>query len=53
MHFKTYTEEQFVNIAVEILDKGEGLERDLATLIAEAVFNILECTNVRECVRNS
>src|SRR5437588_7504098 len=51
MHFKPYTEEEFVNIAVEILDREEGLERDVATIIAEAVFNRLKSTNIRECIR--
>jgi Holliday junction DNA helicase RuvB len=51
MHFKPYTEEEFVSIAVEILDREEGLDRDVATIIAEAVFNRLESTNIRECIR--
>jgi Holliday junction DNA helicase RuvB len=51
MHFKPYTEEEFVNIAVEILDREEGLDRDVATIIAEAVFNRLKSTNIRECIR--
>jgi Holliday junction DNA helicase RuvB len=51
MHFKPYTEEEFVNIAVEILDREEGLDKDVATVIADAVFNRLKSTNIRECIR--
>jgi MoxR-like ATPase len=51
MHFKPYTEQEFVNIAVEILDREEGLDRDVAMIIADAVFNRLKSTNIRECVR--
>jgi hypothetical protein len=34
-----------------ILSTEVGLEKHAATLIAEAVFNKLKSTNVRECVR--
>ncbi len=51
MHFKPYTEDEFVNIAVEILEREEGLDRDVATVIADAVFNRLKSTNFRECIR--
>lgn len=53
MHFKPYTEEEFVDIAVEILDREEGLDKDVATVIADAVFNRLKSTNIRECIRIS
>jgi DNA replicative helicase MCM subunit Mcm2 (Cdc46/Mcm family) len=51
IHFKPYTEEEFVNIAVEVLDREEAVDRDIATTIADAVFNRLHSTNIRECVR--
>ena len=51
IHLKPYTEEEFVNIAVEILDREEGIDRDVATMIADAVFNRLKSTNIRECIR--
>src|SRR6266516_1408418 len=51
IHFKPYTEEEFVDIAVEILDREEGLDRDVAIVIADAVFNRLKSTNIRECIR--
>jgi len=51
MHLKPYTEEEFVNIAVEILDREEGQDKDIATVIADAVFNRLKSTNIRECIR--
>jgi Holliday junction DNA helicase RuvB len=51
IHLKPYTEKEFVEITVKLLDKEEGIERDIATLIAEAVFKKLESTNVRECLR--
>ena len=48
---KPYTEQEFVNIAVEILDREEGIDRDVATMIADAVFNRLKSANIRECIR--
>ena len=51
IHFKPYTEQEFVDIAVEILDREEGVDRDVAMIIADAVFNRLKSTNIRECVR--
>jgi len=51
IHFKPYTEEEFVDISVEILDREEGIDRDVATVIADAVFNRLKSANIRECVR--
>jgi holliday junction DNA helicase RuvB len=51
IHFSPYTEQEFVDIAVEILDREEGVDRDVAMIIADAVFNRLKSTNVRECVR--
>ncbi len=51
IHLKPYTEQEFVNIAVEVLDKEEGVDRDIATMIADTVFNRLGSTNIRECIR--
>ena len=50
IHFKPYTEEEFVEITVNVLDK-EGVDRDIALLIADEVYNRLKSTNIRECVR--
>jgi Holliday junction DNA helicase RuvB len=51
IHFSTYTEEEFVKIVVNVLDREEGVDRDIALLIADAVYNTLKCSNIRECVR--
>src|SRR5215207_1091773 len=51
MQFKPYTEEEFVNIVVNVLDREEGVDRDIALLIADGVFNRLKSSNIRECVR--
>jgi hypothetical protein len=51
IHFKPYTEEEFVQIVVNVLDREEGVDRDIALLIADGVYNRLKSTNVRECVR--
>ena len=51
IHFKPYTEEEFVEIVVNILDREEGIDRDIALLIADGVFNRLKSSNIRECVR--
>jgi len=34
IHFKPYTEEEFIEIAVKILDREEGIDRHVAILIA-------------------
>jgi hypothetical protein len=36
---------------VSVLDKEEGVDRDIALLIADGVHNRLKSTNIRECVR--
>jgi MoxR-like ATPase len=51
IHFKPYTEEEFVDITVKILDKEEGIDDDVAAVIAKEVFNRLNSANIRECVR--
>jgi Holliday junction DNA helicase RuvB len=50
-HFKPYTKEEFIEIVVNVLDKEEGVDRDIALLIADGVYNRLKSTNIRECVR--
>src|ERR671923_51586 len=51
IHFRPYTEEEFVEIVVNVLDREEGVDRDIALLIANGVFNRLKSSNIRECVR--
>jgi Holliday junction DNA helicase RuvB len=51
IHFKPYTEEEFIEIVVNVLDREEGVDRDIALLIADGVFNRLKSSNIRECVR--
>jgi MoxR-like ATPase len=51
IHFKPYSEEEFVNIVVNVLDREEGIDNDIALLIADGVFNRLKSSNIRECVR--
>jgi hypothetical protein len=51
IHFKPYTEEEFVEIVINVLDREEGVDRDIALLIADGVYNRLKSTNIRECVR--
>ena len=51
IHFKPYTEEEFVEIIVNVLDREEGVDRDIALLIADGVYNRLKSSNIRECVR--
>ena len=50
IHFKPYTEEEFVEIVVNVLDR-EGVDRDIALLIADGAYNRLKSSNIRECVR--
>jgi Holliday junction DNA helicase RuvB len=51
INFKPYTEEEFVEIVVNVLDREEGVDRDIALIIADGVFNKLKSSNIRECVR--
>jgi MoxR-like ATPase len=51
IHFKPYTEEEFTEIVVNVLDKEEGIDRDIALLIADGVYNRLKSSNIRECIR--
>ena len=51
IHFKPYTEEEFVEIVVNVLDREEGVDRDTALLIADGVYNTLKSSNLRECIR--
>jgi MoxR-like ATPase len=51
IHFKPYTEEEFVEIVVNVLDREEGVDRDIALLIADGVYNRLKSSNIRECIR--
>src|ERR687891_299485 len=50
IHFKPYTEEEFVEIVVNVLDREEGTDRDIALLIADGVYNRLKSSNIRECI---
>lgn len=36
---------------VNVLDREEGVDRDIALLIADNVYNTLKSSNIRECVR--
>jgi hypothetical protein len=36
---------------VSVLDREEGIDRDIGLLIADGVYNRLKSTNIRECVR--
>lgn len=49
-HLKPYTKEEFVEIAVNVLNRDEGIEIEVAKFIAELVFDKLS-SNIRECVR--
>jgi MoxR-like ATPase len=51
INFKPYTEEEFIEIVVNVLDREEGVDRDVALIIADGVFNKLQSSNIRECVR--
>jgi MoxR-like ATPase len=42
IHFKLYTEEEFVEIVLNILDREEGIDGDIALLIADGVYNRLK-----------
>jgi replication-associated recombination protein RarA len=50
IHLKPYTKEEYLKIAVNVLNRSEGIEKDVAKFIAESVFDKLS-SNLRECIR--
>ena len=50
IHLKSYTKQEFVEIAVKVLSREEGIEKDVATVIEEFVLNKASA-NIRECIR--
>ena len=50
INVKPYTEDEFVDITIHVLEK-EGIDRDVAVIIADAVFNRLKTGNIRDCIR--
>jgi hypothetical protein len=36
---------------VNVLDREEGVDKDVGLLIADGVYNRLKSSNIRECVR--
>jgi Holliday junction DNA helicase RuvB len=48
---RPYAEEEFIEIVVNVLDREEAIDRDIALLIADGVYNRLKSSNIRECVR--
>ncbi len=50
INVKPYTEDEFVDITIQLLEK-EGIDRDVAVIIADAVFNRLKTSNIRDCIR--
>ena len=51
IHFKPYLEEEFVEIVLNVLDREESVDRNIALLIAGGVYNQLKSSNIRECIR--
>jgi MoxR-like ATPase len=51
INFKPYTEEEFIEIVVNVLEGEEAIDRDTALLIADGVYNRLKSCNIRECIR--
>jgi len=50
IHLKLYTKDEFVEIAVNVLNRDERIEKDVSRFIAELVFDKLS-KNIRECIR--
>ena len=40
-----------MEIVVNVLDREESVDRDIALFIADRVYNGLKSSNIRECVR--
>ena len=49
IHLKPYTKEEFVEIAVNVLNRDEGIDKDVARFIAELVFDNMS-SNMREYI---
>ena len=53
IHFEPYTEEEFVEIVVNVLDREEGIDRNIALIIADGVFNRLKKFEHQRMCQNS
>jgi hypothetical protein len=51
IYISNYIRKEFVEIVVNILDREEGVDRDIALIIADGVYNRLKSSNTGECVR--
>lgn len=52
IQFKSYTEKEFVKVAVNVLDREEGVVADTTLIIADGVFNNLK-VHIWECIRTA
>lgn len=52
INVKRSKEHEFVHISIQVLEK-ERINRDVAVIIADAVFNRHRCRNIRECIRTA
>ena len=46
-----YTDEEFIEIAVQRLTSGEGISEELATEIAKQVIQKMDRKDLRDCVK--
>jgi len=51
LRFREYSRDEFVDVAINVLGRREGVDRDLAAYIAEKVWDELESRDIRDCVR--
>jgi hypothetical protein len=49
--FQTIYRRRIIEIVVNVLDREEGVDRDIALLIADGVYNQLKSSNISESVR--
>jgi holliday junction DNA helicase RuvB len=51
LHLQPYTQDEFTKITKRLLCREEGLDEDIASSVAYAVWNKMKSTNIRDCIR--
>lgn len=46
-----YTYEQFYNIIIQLLTQQDNVKEEIAKSTPDAVWNRMNCANIRDCVR--
>jgi hypothetical protein len=51
LNIPPYTDEEFIEVAVQRLTSGEGISEELATEIAKQVIQKMDRNDLRDCIK--